>query len=237
LCGLSVAGSWITNEIDQYSDLDLIVVCEDGDFTQILKDRFKITKSLGDHLSSFTGEHVGEPRLLISLFRNPLIHVDVKFVALKDFHDRIENPYIAWERDGKLTEALKQSSPHVLKPDAQWIEDRFWTWIHYCGTKIGRGEIFEAIGCLNFLRETVLAPLALWLHHKPVRGIRKIEQHLPEFAQRLQATVPVYDRASCLMALQAVVEIYRELRTQNLSELVNANPRAEKEALQWLSRL
>src|SRR5690606_36349008 len=135
LCGLAVAGSWVSNEIDQYSDLDLIVVCNDSDFLEVQKDRLKIVQSFGDFLSAFTGEHVGEPRVLICLFKNPLIHVDIKFMAVSDFHERIEDPWIVWSRNNDLDMALQRSSPHILKPDPQWIEDRFWTWIHYGAVK------------------------------------------------------------------------------------------------------
>jgi hypothetical protein len=169
-CGLAIAGSWLTNEIDEFSDLDLVVVVNDADWP--IGDRFEIVRKLGSHVASFTGEHVGDPRVLICMFRGPLVHVDVKFVRLSHFGDRIENPWIAWEVGEKLSEILKETSPQELKPDPQWIEDRFWTWVHYGAGKIARGEIFEAIGFLSFLRERVLGPLGLWIHEKPVRGVR-----------------------------------------------------------------
>ena len=68
--GLAVAGSWLTNEIDEFSDLDLILVTKQnvaGDKRKMLN----YAKSLGDLLSAFTGEHVGEPRVLICLFDSP----------------------------------------------------------------------------------------------------------------------------------------------------------------------
>lgn len=235
ILGVAIGGSWISNEIDEFSDLDLIIVCKDSDFYQIQKDRFEITKALSSHLSSFTGEHVGEPRLLICMFRDPLIHVDLKFVALKDFHERIENPSIAWEREGQLNQALKQCPANDLAPDAQWIEDRFWTWVHYTAAKIGRGELFEAIGSLTFLREKVLSPLALWTHQKPVREIRRIEQYLPDFAEQLRKTVPSYDRESCIDALKATVDIYKELRNRSRNKNLKINSDVEKEVLNYLS--
>lgn len=235
MCGLAVAGSWLTGEIDEFSDLDLVIVCNNGDFPQILKNRIEIAKSLGAHLSGFTGEHVGEPRLLICLFRDPLIHVDLKFVALKDFHDRIENPWIAWERDGGLNNAILECPPNELKADPQWIEDRFWTWVHYCAAKIGRGELYETIGSLGFLRERVLAPLALWLNRKPVRGVRRIEKYLPDFAHKLEKTIPAYDKRSCIEALYATINIYRELRKQIETGAPTIRADVETEALKYLS--
>jgi predicted nucleotidyltransferase len=237
LCGLTVGGSWITKEIDEYSDLDLIVVSSDEGYSEVFKERFEIIKALGDLVSAFTGEHVGEPRLLICLFRNPLIHVDVKFVALKDFHIRVEEPWIAWEKENKLTKALQRSAPKSLKSDPQWIEDRFWTWIHYGAVKLGRGEIFETIGFLGFLREQVLAPLAMSNQGKTPRGVRKIEQYLPDFAKRLQKTVPSYSRQSCIKALKETIKLYQELRGTAQPGSLAIRDSAETESLRYFSKI
>jgi hypothetical protein len=43
---------------------------------------------LGELLPSFTGEHVGEPRLLICLYNNPLLHAELKFVTPEEFKKR-----------------------------------------------------------------------------------------------------------------------------------------------------
>ena len=108
--GLAVAGSWLTNELDEFSDLDLVVVTREkisGDKNQMLG----FAKRLGYLLSGFTGEHVGEPRVLIRLYDSPLLHVDIKFVTLQEFHTRIETPVILFDREHQLQNALKNSSP------------------------------------------------------------------------------------------------------------------------------
>ena len=91
--GLAVGGSWLTNQIDEYSDLDLILVTKNkisSDKNQMLD----VARQLGNLLAGFTGEHVGEPRVLICLYDDPLLHVDLKFVTLEEFHHRVETPYI-----------------------------------------------------------------------------------------------------------------------------------------------
>ncbi|MDQ3277872.1 MAG: nucleotidyltransferase domain-containing protein, partial [Bacteroidota bacterium] len=65
--GVAVAGSWLTDEMDEFSDLDLILVTAEklgGDKTQMLA----YAARFGQLLSGFTGEHVGEPRVLICLY-------------------------------------------------------------------------------------------------------------------------------------------------------------------------
>jgi hypothetical protein len=50
-------------------------------------------------LAAFSGEHVGEPRLLIALYGPPLLHVDIKVVALRDLADRVEDAHVLWDRE------------------------------------------------------------------------------------------------------------------------------------------
>ena len=101
LLGVAAGGSFLTNSMDEFSDLDLVIATEAAHHRQVLADRQQIASSLGPLLTAFTGEHVGEPRLLICLYAvEPPLHVDLKFVALPDLARRVEDPAILWERDG-----------------------------------------------------------------------------------------------------------------------------------------
>ncbi|KUO09263.1 hypothetical protein [Streptomyces sp. DSM 15324] len=55
-------------------------------------------------MAGFTGEHVGEPRVIITLVGPPLLHVDFKFVRASDFAERTEDPEILRDRDGLLAQ-------------------------------------------------------------------------------------------------------------------------------------
>ena len=198
--------------MDEFSDLDLVIAVEPDDYPRVMEDRRTIAASLGQLLAAFTGEHVGEPRLLVCLFDDPLLHVDLKFVRLDDVAMRVEEPAVLWERDLRLTKALEHGTPKFPSPDPQWIEDRFWIWVHYVLTKIGRGELFEAIESLSFLRQNVLGPLALERAGGRPSGVRKIEMTDPAFALDLRRTVAAYDAISCLRSLRAAVDLYRSLR-------------------------
>lgn len=212
IIGLAAAGSFLTGSMDEYSDVDLVVVTAPGRQEEVMRDRHAIAASLGEYIAGFSGEHVGEPRVLIALFDGPLLHVDLKFVALTNFHLRVEEPAVLWERDGALTAALEGGKGVFPQPDGQWIEDRFWVWVHYGATKIARGELFEAIDMLGFMRASVLGPLALRRAGARPQGVRRIEMHDPAFAEALRETVPLYDALDCLRALNASVRLYRELR-------------------------
>lgn len=155
---------------------------------------------------------MGEPRLLICLYDAPLLHVDLKFVSLDEVHLRVEEPAVLWERDGRVTSALQQGEARYPQPDPAWIEARFWIWMHYGAGKIGRGELFEAIDFLSFIRSAVLGPLALRRAGARPQGVRRIETRDPDFAAALEATVARYDALDCLRALEACIALYRELR-------------------------
>ena len=69
---------------------------------EVMHERKSIASSLGRLAGAFTGEHVGEPRLLICLYDNPVLHVDLKFVNLFDAAVRIENPVMTGPQPGKV---------------------------------------------------------------------------------------------------------------------------------------
>ena len=127
--------------------------------TDLLRDAPAFAARLGPLLACFTGEHVGEPRPLIALYGPPPVRVDLKFVADSQLDQRVEDGLILWQRDGALDAALRRAVPPWPQPDPQWIEDRFWVWIHYGATKLGRGELFECLDVLAALRAIVFGPL------------------------------------------------------------------------------
>ena len=234
IIGVAAGGSFLTNSMDEFSDLDLVIAVDPLHYESVMADRRRIVGSLGPLLAAFTGEHVGEPRLLVCLYDGaPLLHVDLKFVALPDIAKRVEDPAVLWEREGQLTRSLEGGIAKFPNLDLQWIEDRFWVWLHYATAKIGRGEIFEALECLSFFRITVLGPLALLRSRARPAGVRKLERLAPEYIRSLQSTVASYDAIDCLRALRACAELYRSLRV-NIAE-VEFRQAAERAALQYLS--
>ncbi|MBN1500168.1 MAG: nucleotidyltransferase domain-containing protein [Spirochaetes bacterium] len=234
---LCAGGSWITGETDSFSDLDLVIVTE-TDISGSKNEMIRIASSLGSLCSGFTGEHVGENRLLICLYENPVLHVDLKFVKIEDLYVRVENPVIIWERDNVVTEALNKTSAEWPFPDLQWIEDRFWVWIHYAATKLGRGEYFETIDFISFLRTNVLGPLYHIRYDSLPRGVRKLEFILnSDDLNKLRNTVPSYSFDSIRASIFNIIDIYKELQnilfTGNITRLSNA----EKTGIEYLKSI
>ncbi|HEV7371041.1 hypothetical protein [Arenibaculum sp.] len=213
---LLAGGSFVHGGLDAFSDLDLIVLVEEEAYAEVMDGRTGIAARLGDLLSAFTGEHVGEPRLLICLYGSPLLHVDLKFVTSSDLDRRIERPAILWSRD-EAAVAGRLARARIAWPDqdADWFEARAWVWLHYAASKLGRGELFEAIGMLAFFREQVLGPMLHRRAGRPQRGVRRIEALGRDGAGALAATMAGADAASVRKAILASVDLYLDLRADD----------------------
>lgn len=212
LLGVLAAGSAISGEMDAYSDLDLILVVREDAYAEIMAAHVDYPARIPGLLAAFVGHHVGEPRLVIALFENPLVHVDFKFVTADDLDRRIETPIVLIDDAGELSARLKAGQAAWPNRDPQWFEDRIWVWFHYGAVKIARGELFEAINFLADLRRMVLGPLAARRNGRDQNAIRRIEAIDPDFAARLHATLSLYDREQAWSALFAAMDLYLELR-------------------------
>ncbi len=235
LVGVAAAGSFASGTMDEFSDLDLVIAVEPDDHAAVMAGRVRIAESLGSVLTAFTGEHVGEPRLLIALYTPSLLHVDLKFVPLPETAARVEEIAVLWEREGRLSAVLATRPAAYPPPNPQWLEDRFWTWIHYATVKIGRGELFEAIDGLSFLRSNVLGPLGLARAGRQPNKVRRVET-IPWLADAMRPTVPGYDQAECIAALRACAALYRELRPPEGPEL-RYHPDAEAAVMRYLDEI
>ncbi|KAM9985129.1 hypothetical protein ACTFIY_009556 [Dictyostelium cf. discoideum] len=56
--------------MDEYSDVDLTLIVLNESFDQVMNERMKFAQQFDGFLKGFTGEHVGEPRLLIFSWPN-----------------------------------------------------------------------------------------------------------------------------------------------------------------------
>jgi hypothetical protein len=237
LVGLAAGGSFAGGGLDEYSDLDLVVLVDRAAWPLDASERHALARALGPLLAGFTGDHVGEPRLLICLYGPPVLHVDLKFIRPEDLLSRVEDPVVLWERDGSVSVALGQGEAVYPVPDRQWLEDRFWVWIHYGAARLGRGELFEALDMLAFLRARVLGPLALEAAGARPIGVRRMESAAPDAAVRLREVVAAYDPADCARALRAAISLYRICRAEPSEPALVERTGAESAAVEYLAAI
>jgi len=234
--GLAVGGSWLTNALDDYSDLDLVLVTQQK-VAGSLPGMMGYAARLGTLLNGFTGEHVGEPRLLVCLYDNPLLHIDIKFITLDELADRVEDPHLLFDRNGQLQAVIDSTKAVFPYPNYQWMEDRFWTWVHYTLLKVGRGELIEAIDTLAFLRQMVLGPLLHIKNNQKPRGVRRAEQLPAADFEALKGTVAAYDKHSLLAALRQAVTLYRDLSLELYHEPVLLRTTTEQRVMAYFKTI
>ena len=233
LIGLLVGGSHVTGTTDRYSDIDCVLVAAPESYQYMLDDRRTMAAKVGPLLHAFTGEHVGEPRLMICLYETPTLHVDYKVVTLEALRDRVENPMIVWARDSRIRDVLARSQAHWPRRPLEWFEERFWIWAHYGAMKIGRGEIFEALDMFAFLRRQVFGPLLAERAGHRQYEVRRIERLVPAAVPLLMELAPPPDRAACAAALVRAMDAYLDLTRAPVP--ANRNPAAEIAVRRYLA--
>jgi len=234
LDGLAAGGSFVSGGLDEHSDLDLVVISLPEASQDALREGPDFAQRLGPVLATFPGDHVGEPRLLICLYGPPLLHVDLKFLCADELVHRVEDPCILWDRHGTVRSAMSKARAVYPQPRLQWIEDRFWVWVHYMAVKIARGELFEAIDGLGFIRARVLGPLVLSEAGIQPNGVRRVEQSGPGRVPALQSTLASYDRESCWNALAATAALYTDLREELAASTLMRRTEAERAVRDFL---
>jgi hypothetical protein len=210
---LLAGGSLVHGGVDDQSDIDIVVVVADDAHAGLMKAREAFAAAQGPLLSGFSGEHVGEPRLLICLYGPPLLHVDFKFVVAADLASMVERPLILWARNADAVIASMDRA-NIAWPnrDAEWFETRVWVWLHYGAAKVLRGELHEAIAMLGFFREAVLGPMLHRRAGRPQRGLRRIEAFCLDPDGLLTSTFAGHDAAEIRSALLASADAYLTLR-------------------------
>jgi len=214
ILGLTLGGSAVTGIMDAYSDLDFVVVTDDEHHRAVLSEAPSLAARLGPLLAAFTGEHVRDPRLLLCLYGPPLLRVDLKFVTERELDSRVEDGRILWQRNGTLDDAFRRTPAAWPRVDPQWIEDRFWIWLHNGTTKAGRGEFLACVEQLAFLRRTVIGPLIAQQRGHHPDGVRRLELIAPDLAPSLAKTIGDDTAIGCLHALRATADLYLRLREE-----------------------
>jgi predicted nucleotidyltransferase len=235
---LLAGGSFVHGGFDEHSDLDFVIVVDEGAYEPVLADRLAFAERLGSLVNAFTGEHVGEPRLLICLYGPPFLHVDLKFVRVSALDHRVEEPEILFARDrAALARRLAETRPAWPNTTPEWFEARAWVWLHYAATKLARGELYEALGMLAFFREQVLGPMLHRRHGRPQRGVRRIETFGLDPDGLLQPTIATHDAASVDAAIRHAISTYLILRSDALpAQMSDVAPQALSELLDSVCR-
>lgn len=210
--GVTIKGSFATGNPDRFSDLDLSFVIRDDRFELALDRRQDLVRAPAEPIAAFTAEHLHLPELLVTLY-DDLISADIRYVPLRHFPDPKEDLpcRVLWQRDDILSHRLVAATAPEPSIDVAHIEARMWTWVWSTHRKILRGEVYEALDALQFLRSNVLFPLLSVRRGRPPAGSRRAEQLVGDLNKEFLQTIAAADRQETMQALQQTVDLYLHL--------------------------
>ncbi|MGA9162632.1 MAG: nucleotidyltransferase domain-containing protein [Actinomycetota bacterium] len=210
--GMAVTGSFATGEADELSDVDLRLYVRPDAVEAVLARVPDLAASCGDVVAWFGADHLAIPSLTIVLY-DDLVHVDFDVVAVDRATEHNEGlPVgILWERQ-PISAELPGTFEADVATQVRWMEARIWTWSWYIQSKILRGELYEALDGLQYVRDRVLFRLLALLGDRRPAGGRRAESVVGEHADAFARTVPTaLDPEAVLGALRAEIDLYRRL--------------------------
>ena len=98
------------------------------------------------------------------------------------------------------------------------MERRVWTWFWYLQSKVLRGEVYEALEGLAWLRTNVLFPLLAASRGTTISGARRVEGLLSDLSDAFSRTSTRVDRAEAMDAIRASASVYTTLADPLLGE-------------------
>lgn len=219
---LAVAGSLAAGEVDEFSDLDLIALVDDGGDAGALRERLlEALHPEAEVLASFEATHLGRPDLWIVYLRwgDWVVKLDL---ALQHRPSALPLPIearILHDPAGRFAGLPREQGAGAL--DFAQIDRRFVGWLWYTYSKIERGELFQAARSIDYTRENALLPGLLFLHDQPQDGHRRVERRLPaEEVARLARSYPAaLEKGELLRAFRSLAEHYQTARSALIVKL------------------
>jgi hypothetical protein len=210
--GMAVTGSFAAGIADDVSDVDLRLYARSGTVETVVARVPELAAACGRVVALFVAEHLGIPTLTIVLF-DELVHVDVDVISVDRAAEHNEGlpAVVLWERE-PISAALPGTYRPDFAADLRWMEARIWTWSWYIQSKVLRGELYEALDGLQYVRDQVLFRLLAFGRGDRPAGGRRAEAVVGDHADAFARTVPIsLDRAAFLEALRAEIDLYRLL--------------------------
>jgi predicted nucleotidyltransferase len=207
-----VTGSFATGDADELSDIDLRVYVRPDAVESVVARIPDLAAAAGRVVALFVAEHLGIPTLTIVLY-DDLVHVDFDVVAADRAAEHNDGlpAVVLWERE-PISDALPGTYAPEVAVGVRWLEARIWTWSWYIQSKVLRGELYETLDGLQYVRDQVLFRLLAFHGERRPAGGRRAETVVGEHGDAFARTVPTsLDPASILAALREEIDLYRRL--------------------------
>ena len=207
-----VTGSFATGGADELSDVDLRVYVRTDSVQSVVARIPDLAAAAGRVVALFVAEHLGIPTLTIVLY-DDLVHVDFDVVAADRAAEHNDGlpAVVLWERE-PISDALPGTYAQEVAAGVRWLEARIWTWSWYIQSKVLRGELYEALDGLQYVRDQVLFRLLAYHGERRPAGGRRAEAVVGDLGDAFARTVATsLDPASVLAALREEIDLYRRL--------------------------
>ena len=225
---------------DEYSDVDLTILCQEEDLESILIDRYKIAEEVGE-IKCAAVPPVSD-RMLVVFYEEEEVKVD--FIYNKIPLDlRPDRAYmdILHDPEGHLKEVAEKSKKLDWDIDLDFLKNRVthhFLGLSYTVSKFGRGELWDGHDCIEWYRRNILTFEHILAKRKR-EGYRRLEQRLDANRQQLfnQTLVKEITRKELFRAMD-VINLYVETFLKKpLQELGVFDEVSEKRMTEYYERM
>jgi hypothetical protein len=210
-----IGGSVARGEIDDFSDLDVVVVTESAGAAARHRDGLRAAlKARHEVLACFDAAHLGLACLdsIFAVVAGQVTKLDATFWSLAEGPLPVGGELI---HDGPgLAARLAFTGEHDTGEHDTGELSRapvdIVGWTFHVGNLLRRGEFFEAAYCLDQMRRRMLVPVLLCLAGLPQVNYRRIETRLPApWLDRLRETYPAgLQRKELRRSLRTLADVF-----------------------------
>ncbi len=232
---LSAKGSLAAGQLDEFSDLDFLIIVHNPAQVASVNDWARQTvHGAGKPIASFPATHIGLDNLLVSFLEvdGNIVKVDVEVVPLSEpYPDYLGT--VLHDPTHKAEQFMHKGLLAPTRPDFNDIGQKFCGWIWYTYTKIARGELLEAVDALGGMRRLALLPVLQFVLELPYEGHRRLEERLPaETLKQLHSTYPArIERQEIYHSLNTLIDIFRDSEAKLAARLDNSYRRPDLDSM------
>jgi predicted nucleotidyltransferase len=193
LAGVLIVGSGATGFDDEYSDLDLVVVVADGHDPETVWQEWRDPIARLLPVVRCGDVRYGPGSYLWVVLLEGLLELDVGFVCFATLAARRARWKVAFDRSGRIEEAMRRSWQERPVPDVRAAHlravDSIWHYLLRAVAGVKRGQPWAAVHELEQVRSAAirLGALRLGLENKHCREVHEMP---PDFLADLEQTLP-----------------------------------------------
>ncbi|MCG3225549.1 MAG: hypothetical protein H7645_01415 [Candidatus Heimdallarchaeota archaeon] len=228
-----------SSSADEYSDVDLSIICEEKDQKSLLDDRYKIAEQVSK-LKSAAIPPVSD-EMLVVCYDKEEIKVDYSYskLPLKTRPDRafIE---ILFDPHGLLKKMVEDSEKLEWEIDLEFLKNRIkhhFMGFSYTVTKFGRGELWDGQDCIDWYRKN-LVMFEDVLAQRKQENFRRLENKLDKKRLELfeQTLVKEITRKELFRAMDVVNLYFETFLKQKLIDLGVYHKESEENMMEFYER-